>query len=98
MIAKIKSIEDIIEQAEICKSAWLWTPGANAATRRWNERKHSRPEVAWTEGGHDYTARFDYRETCSHVYASGCYTRDGVKTTLTAIRNSLRRMTAEVTA
>lgn len=39
-------------------------------------------------------AAYHYRESCSHCYASGEYYRDGSVTTLTATRNSLRRMEA----
>lgn len=88
----ITKIGDIINTAEDCKRAYFWTPGGNAGARRANERKHDKPEVAWSEGGHEYTARFDYSESCHHVYAKGIYTKDGQRTTLTAIRNSYKRL------
>lgn len=46
----------------------------------------------WSENGDTYTARFVYEESCNNVYAYGVYTRNGEKTTLKAIKNSLKRM------
>ena len=94
MNTTISALSEIVATADDCKRAYFWAPGGNAAARRLNEHRRNKPEIAWTEGGHAYTARFDYSESCHHVYASGHYTRDGQKTTLTAIRNSLKRMEA----
>ena len=94
MNTTIKAVSEIVATADDCKRSYFWAPGGNAAARRANERRRNKPEIAWSEGGHDYTARFDYRESCHNVYASGHYTKDGAKTTLTAIRNSLKRMEA----
>ena len=88
----VAAVAAIVSEAEICKNAYFWSPGGSASTRRWNESRHCQPRVEWTEGGHTYAAAYHYRETCSCVYASGEYYRDGVKTTLTAVRNSLKRM------
>ena len=44
------------------------------------------------ENGDTYTARFVYEESYNNVYAYGVYTRNGKKTTLKAIKNSLKRM------
>ena len=90
----IGAIEEIIEEAERCKGAYFWSPAGNAAGRRSNEKKHNHPTVEWDEGGNHYTARYDYSESCHNVYASGYYTKNGNKTTLTAIRNSLARLKA----
>lgn len=90
----VAAVAEIIAQAETCKSAYFWTPAGTAASRRWHEEQHNRDRVEWTEGGHTYAAAYHYRESCHHCYASGEYCRDGSVTTLTAIRNSLRRMEA----
>lgn len=90
----VAAVADIVEQAETCKNAYFWTPACNAASRRWHEEQHSRDRVEWAESGHTYAAAYHYRESCSHCYASGEYYRDGSSTTLTAVRNSLRRMEA----
>lgn len=86
------AVAQIIEEAEAHRSAYFFRPPTSAGARRSYEKKHSVPEITWTEGGHTYSASYSVRCTCSNVYASGEYTRDGAKTTLTAIRNSLKRM------
>ena len=91
----ISKVREIVEEAETCRNAYFWTPGSSAGSRRWNEKKHSKPCVEWQENGHSYSAEYCYEESCRNVYAWGVYYRDGKKTTLTAIRNSLKRMEAE---
>lgn len=94
----VAAVAEIVTQAETCKSAYFWTPGCDAASRRWHEQQRNCDRVEWAEGGHTYAAAYHYRESCSHCYASGEYYRDGNITTLTAIRNSLRRMEAAQSA
>lgn len=90
------NIRAIIETAEHFRSAYFFRPPCSASSRRAYERQHSIPEITWAEGGHVYTASYTVQCSCSNVYASGTYTRDGKKTTLTAIRNSYNRLTASV--
>lgn len=92
--AIIAAIETIIDEAARMKNAYFWTPPGSAAGRRWYEEKHTCPPVEWSEGGHTYSAAYDVRCTCRNIYARGEYTRDGKKTTLTAIKNSLARLQA----
>lgn len=91
-MATINEIRDIIATAEKFKNAYFWAPPSGASARRSYERYHSRPEITWTEGGHTYTAAYTVSCSCKNVYAYGTYTKDGQKTTLTAIRNSLKRL------
>lgn len=88
----IASMENLIDTAERFRSAYFWAPPQHASERRSYERKNSIPQIAWTENGHNYTAGFTVYCSCQNVYAKGSYTRDGNKTTLTAIKNSYRRM------
>ena len=90
----IASLESIIDAAEYMKNAYFFTPPTNASGRRAYEKRWTRPEIEWTEGGHTYTAAYTVSCSCRNVYAVGTYTRDGKKTTLTAIRNSLHRLQA----
>ena len=90
----VTAVAAIVAEAENCKSAYFWTPSPTAGGRRANEHRRSHACASWTEGGHAYTAAYSYRESCNNCYASGYYTRDGKITTLTAVRNSLRRMEA----
>lgn len=87
-----QEIKAIIDEAETMKGAYFFQPPKNASGRRSYEKKHSHDEVHWTEGGHEYTAAYTVTCSCSNVYASGSYTKDDKRTTLTAIRNSYNRM------
>lgn len=93
MIATIATIAAIIDMAEAMKNAYFFAPPIKARDRRAYEDAHSIPTVEWDEGGRHYTAEYTTTCSCSNVYAKGTYTRDGKPTTLTAIRNSYRRMT-----
>lgn len=88
----IAAIEAIIEESEKMKNCYFFSGISGKSCRSKFEREHSHDKVEWTEGGHDYTAAFDVRCSCCHVYAKGEYTKDGKKTTLKAIKSSLRRL------
>lgn len=90
----VATVAAIVETAERFRNSYLWTPPKYASGRRYMERQNTYREVEWIEGGRAYTARYDVSCSCNNVYASGTYTRDGEVTTLTAIRNSLKRMQA----
>lgn len=94
----VAAVAAIVAEAETCKSAYFWAPSPTAGGRRANEHRRSHDCISWTESGHAYSAAYSYRESCSHCYASGYYTRDGKPTTLTAVRNSLHRMQERETA
>ena len=90
----IAAVRGIVDEAERMRGAYFFRPPANAYGRRRYEQEHSHAEVAWEDGGHAYTAEYCVSCSCRNVYACGTYTRDGKKTTITAIRNSLKRMEA----
>ena len=90
----IRAVEAIVEEAATMKNAYFWTPSGCAGGRRSYEMQHTHDTVEWDEGGHHYTAAYSVSCSCKYIYASGHYTKDGVKTTLTAIKASLRRMKA----
>lgn len=91
----ISSLTAIIEEANTMKASYFFTPPMSAGERRSYEKYHSHDEISWAEGGHEYTAAYNVTCSCKNVYARGEYTRDGKKTTLTAIKNSLKRMMQE---
>lgn len=95
-IKTVGDVKDIFAQAEKFRNAFFWRPEAVAGCRRSMERRESRPMVEWDEGGHHYTARFDVSCTCSHTEGKAQYTKDGKKTTVVAIRNSVKRMELEL--
>ena len=88
----ITALASLIDDAETLRSCYFWHAPTSASQRRASERRYTHDEIAWTEGGHDYTAALYVRVSCRNWYARPEYTRDGRKTTLTAIRNSLTRM------
>lgn len=90
----IFEIEAIIEEAECMKNAYFFHSPSSASSRRWYEKQHSHGMVKWEEGGHRYSAKYTVSCSCANIYAYGEYTRDGKKTTLVAIRNSLKRLKA----
>lgn len=95
MTTIINELKEIINTAEICKSAYFWRNNGNSSCRAYAERKYNRPEITWTEGGDTYTAEYSFRQSREHTYAKGIYTKNGKTTTLTAIRNSYNRLLAE---
>jgi hypothetical protein len=90
------ALETLIETAEKCRHTYFWSTDNTAGGRHAMERKYSVPEITWTEGGHDYTAEYIMQCSCAHVYSWGRYYKDGKKTTLTAIKNSYKRLVAEI--
>ena len=88
----INQIEAIVNEADAMRNAYFFSPPGAAGARRAYEKKHSHPRIEWSEGGHTYTAEYTVSCSCRNVYTYSEYTRDGKKTTLTAIRNSLSRM------
>ena len=90
----VNQIENLIATAEKFRNSYFWNPPSSAGGRRSYEKYHSIPEFCWQEGGHEYTASYTVSCSCRNIYASGSYTKDGKKTTLTAIKNSLKRLSA----
>ena len=91
----IKRLEKIVLTAEKMQKAYYFTPPKKAAQRRLYEAQNTIPEITWTDGKDEYTAAYTVQCSAHNVYAKGKYTRNGEKTTLKAIRNSLNRMRAE---
>ena len=85
-------IEAIINEAENMKNCYFWNSPATASARRSYEEKHTHEEISWTDGKDTYTAEFVVICSCKNIYAQGRYTKNGNKTTLTAIKNSLKRL------
>ena len=90
--ALIGSLESLVNEAEFMRNAYFFKPQSNAGGRRSYEKYHSHALLEWKENGNDYSAEFVVRCTCSNVYANGYYTKNGNKTTLTTIKNSLKRL------
>lgn len=85
-------VEQIIEISDKFQHAIFWRPAPTASQRRANERKYSMDEFSWRENGDVFTASYDYRESCHHVYATSYFYRNGNRTNLTAVKNSFGRL------
>lgn len=88
----LPALARILTEAEAHRNAYFFTAPGSAGARRSYEKRHTVPEFSWTEGGHTFTAEFTVSCSCRNVYARGYYTRDGAKTTLTAVRGSYNRL------
>lgn len=88
----INALESIIATAEKFKSAYFFTPPGNASERRSYEEHYSIPFFAFEYNGIEYTCEYRISCSCRNVYARGIYTRNGNRTTLTVIKNVLKRM------
>ena len=53
------------------------------------------PFFSWIDGNTKFTACYIVKCKENHIFAKGYYTRDGKKTNLTAIKNSLKRLEQE---
>lgn len=91
----IEQIENLVDTAHKFKNAYFWTPPTSAGERRSYERYYSISEFNWNEGGADYSASYEVTCTCRYIYTEGRYYKDGKKTNLTAIKNSLKRLKTE---
>lgn len=94
----LNAVRDILIQSAKFSRAYWWKPQATANSRRETERYESRPTVEWDESGHHYTARFDVECHYTYTEGKGYYTKDGKRTTATAIRNSANRMERDLKA
>ena len=83
----------IIKTAEEMKNSYFWNAPSSSSQRRRYEEQHTFDEIAWTEGGNEYTAKYTVTCSCRNIYARGHYTKNGKNTTMIAIRNSYNRMT-----
>lgn len=88
----IKKLEEIVNTADKFKNSYFWSPPKNAAARRSYEVYYTKDEIKWIDGKDTYTASFDVQCSCRNIYAKGHYTKNGNKTTLLAIKNSLKRI------
>jgi hypothetical protein len=93
-LAIVAALGHLIDEADTHRAAYFFTPPGHASARRAYEKRHSVPEITWTESGHTFTAEFSVSCSCRNLYARGTYTKDGQRTTLTAIRNSYNRLKA----
>lgn len=88
-------LKALVAVADHYRYAFYMTPPSSAAGRRSEEKWGTLPEYTWEEGGEIFTACYKVTCSCAHIYAKGYYTRNGKRTNLTAIKNSLKRLEQE---
>ena len=88
----IYQVRSLVETAEKFRNSYWFTPPTSASGRRSYEKHNSIDSFEWDESGHHFSASFTVSCSCRNVYTTGEYYKDGKKTTLTAIKNSLHRM------
>lgn len=92
LVARIHHLLVVCDQL---KNAYFWHAPTSAGGRRSLERRYSVPVIEWSEGGHSYSAAVQIDCSCHHVYVVKLFYKDGVKTTITSIRNSWLRLCAQ---
>ena len=91
----IAQLRTLIRIADHYRNTIYMPAPATACRRRDEERRGTVPYFEWEEGGHKFTACYKVYCSVCHIYARGSYTRNGKKTNLTAIKNSLKRLEQE---
>ena len=89
---------EVVDMAYAMKNAYFWHGVGNAKARASYDRRHSAGPAEWDEGGRHYSAEFRTASSRKNVYTYKDYYVDDRKTTLTAIKNSLKRMAEEISA
>ena len=89
----ITKLEKLFNIAEKYKNSYTWnSDNGNMKQREWKEKQDSIDVFEWYESGDKYTAEYTVKISRYNVYAYGTYTKNGMKTTLTAIKNSYKRL------
>nr|DAT25342.1 MAG TPA: hypothetical protein [Caudoviricetes sp.] len=88
----VAEIEALVHDAESMKNCYFWNSPSTASARRSYEKKLTHEEISWMDGTDTYTAEFVVTCSCKNIYAQGRYTKNGIRTTLTTIKNSLKRL------
>lgn len=87
----INNLENLIDTSERLKGAYFWN-GGNASSRDYTEKKYSVEKFEWNENGDNYSAEIIVKCSRANVYVTKNFTRNSKKTTLTAIKNSYKRL------
>lgn len=87
----LKKLEHLFDIVYKCRNAYFWEGGC-AAERKWKEKHYTVPEIKWTENGVEYSAAFEVSCSRAYVYTRGKYYEDGIRTKITAIKASYKRM------
>ena len=78
----------VVNIADYMRNAYFWRSGGSSGLTRY--------EHEWDEGGHHYYACFSTSSYYTRVFTYRDYRKDGVKTNLKAIHNSLMQIKKEI--
>lgn len=91
----ISQLRTLIRIAEHYRNAIYMTPPVTFTERINAMINGTVPYFEWSENGHKFSACYRVYINQEHVFAKGEYTRDGKKTNLLAVKNSLKRLEME---
>ena len=94
-IETIHKIRALISVAEHYRNAFYMPVPQTMNECIQEEIRGAVPYFSWFDGNTKFTACHIVKCKYNHIFAKGFYTRDGKKTNLTAIKNSLKRLEAE---
>lgn len=92
----VSYLEMIVDTATKFKNAYFWHGRGNSSQRQSYDEYYSIPEKTFVYNGIEYSVEYRVTSTRNNVYANGIYKRDGKKTTLTAIKNVMKKMYEEI--
>ena len=94
-ITTIHKIRALISVAEHYRNAFYMPVPLTVNECIQEEIRGAVPYFSWFDGDTKFTAFYIVKCKYNHILAKGFYTRDGKKTNLTAIKNSLKRLEKE---
>lgn len=89
----INKLHDLLFRVDKFKNCYFWSSDNGNAKQResychyWNI-----PTFSFYESGNLYTVKFTVEQSRHNTYVKTLYTRNNKKTTLTAIKNALKRL------
>lgn len=94
-IETIHKIRALIAVAEHYRNAFYMPVPLTMNECIQEEIRGAVPYFSWFDGNTKFTACYIVKCKYNHIFAEGFYTRDGKKTNITAIKNSLKRLEQE---
>lgn len=74
------------------RNCFFWGGEGNYSNRHYYEKRHSVPEVTWSEGGDNYACAFQVSCHCHYTRANTTCIKNDKPTNWTAIKASISRL------
>lgn len=94
-VETIHKIRALIAVAEYYRNAFYMPMPPTAYGCALEELRGTVPYFSWNDGYHTFTAGYTVKCKYNHIFSKGFYYCDSIKTNLTAIKNSLKRLEKE---